>query len=98
IMAAERGYQTAFMAPTEILARQHFHTMTGLLERLGDTTPKPSIGLLTGNESGRRAGVASGEIAIIFGTHALIQKSVGFKNLGLVVIDEQHRFGVRQRQ
>ena len=118
IMAAERGYQTAFMAPTEILARQHFQTMRKLLERIADVggeskSAKPVIGLLTASESivyyeenvetkitkdAFREKVAAGEIAIVFGTHALIQKSVAFKNLGLVIIDEQHRFGVRQRQ
>jgi ATP-dependent DNA helicase RecG len=115
VMAAERGYQTAFMAPTEILARQHFQTMIKLLAQTGTTanTTKISIGLLTASESvvfypdgiesklskdAFHKKVAAGEIMIVFGTHALIQKNVAFKNLGLVVIDEQHRFGVRQRQ
>ncbi len=113
IIAAENGYQSAFMAPTEILARQHFETMKKLLARIStDSGTAPAIGLLTSGsavahygadmearstkaEFGRR--VAAGEIAIIFGTHALIQKSVKFARLGLVIIDEQHRFGVRQR-
>jgi len=116
IMTAERGYQTAFMAPTEILARQHFQIMTKLLARVADEAigaAKPTIGLLTASEAivyyedgveakipkdAFREKVAAGEIAIVFGTHALIQKSVTFKNLGFVIVDEQHRFGVRQRQ
>jgi ATP-dependent DNA helicase RecG len=112
ILAAARGYQTAFMAPTEILARQHFETMKKLLTMIADPA-KPVIGLLTASETlvSYEAGVeakvskeafhkktADGGIPIIFGTHALIQKSITFKNLGLVIIDEQHRFGVRQRQ
>ncbi len=107
VMAAENGYQTAFMAPTEILARQHFQTMKKL------PGAKPSIGLLTASEAVAFYGdgmesklskdafnkkVTAGEIMIVFGTHALIQKNIAFKNLGFVVIDEQHRFGVRQRQ
>jgi ATP-dependent DNA helicase RecG len=103
---ADQGYQTAFMAPTEILARQHYGTMIKMAE-------KPVIGLLTASESvvyypdgiesklskdAFHKKVAEGEIMIVFGTHALIQKNVAFKNLGLVIIDEQHRFGVRQRQ
>lgn len=112
IMAAERGYQTAFMAPTEILARQHFQTMAKLLTLIADSI-QPVIGLLTASEAlvhyeadmeakiskdAFHKKVLDGDIPIIFGTHALIQKSVAFKNLGLVIIDEQHRFGVRQRQ
>jgi ATP-dependent DNA helicase RecG len=118
IIAAGAQHQTAFMAPTEILVRQHFQTMVGLLKRIGDAqntgVTLPTIGLLTGSEAlvfyggdnmeskiskeAFRKKVASGDVAIIFGTHALIQKSISFKNIGLVVIDEQHRFGVRQRQ
>ncbi|HVO28598.1 MAG TPA: ATP-dependent DNA helicase RecG [Candidatus Paceibacterota bacterium] len=112
IIAAENERQTAFMAPTEILARQHFQTMAGLLHRIA-AQAKPVIGLLTAGEAlvfyedGMETKVtkdefrkrsAKGGIAIIFGTHALIQKNVSFKDLALVVIDEQHRFGVRQRQ
>jgi ATP-dependent DNA helicase RecG len=112
IAASEKKYQTAFMAPTEILARQHFQTMAKLLERVADHV-KPVVGLLTASSAivhyeGEveskvtkeifNKKVADGEIDIVFGTHSLIQKSVAFKNLGLVVVDEQHRFGVRQRQ
>ncbi len=111
LVAADNGRQTAFMAPTEILARQHFETMIRLLARPGSATP--AIGLLTAGESrihyepgveatvtkdAFRKKTAAGEITILFGTHALIEKSVSFRDLALVVIDEQHRFGVRQRQ
>jgi ATP-dependent DNA helicase RecG len=112
IMTALSGYQTAFMAPTEILTRQHFQTMIGLLKRIS-AHAKTTVGLLTASEAvvyyedgieskitkeAFRKKVAAGEIAIVFGTHALIQKSTTFKNIGLIIVDEQHRFGVRQRQ
>jgi ATP-dependent DNA helicase RecG len=91
--AVEGGYQAALMAPTEILAEQHYlniHTMT---EHLGI-----KIHLLTGSSKGKgHEAIASGEADIIIGTHALIQEGVEFKKLGLIVIDEQHRFGVMQR-
>jgi len=95
--AVEAGGQAALMAPTEILARQHFATLTGLTRDSGIT-----IELLTGREKGRtRTGflerLASGEIQIAIGTHALFQEDVAFKDLALAVIDEQHRFGVEQR-
>jgi ATP-dependent DNA helicase RecG len=111
MIATEQGQQTAFMAPTEILARQHFETMRGLLGTM-KTEHQPVIGLVTGSgatvlyekdvaatvtKPAMAKKLADGEIAILFGTHALIQKTVSFKNLGLVIIDEQHRFGVRQR-
>ena len=93
LVAAECGYQSALMAPTEILAEQHYITIHGLIEDLG-----LKICLLTGSKKNRPLNeIASGEINIIVGTHALIQEGVIFKNLGLVVIDEQHRFGVMQR-
>ncbi len=113
IIAAESGYQTAFMAPTEILVRQHFQTMQKLVARIGSEIKDVSVGLVTAgsatilypdglvsNVSKKEfhAKVAEGAVTVIFGTHALIQKTVGFKNLGLVVIDEQHRFGVNQRK
>lgn len=111
VTTADNGYQTAFMAPTEILARQHFETMKALLAKM-PAERQPAIGIVTGSGatvlyendvaaplSKRVIGekVAAGEIAIVFGTHALIQKTVSFKNLGLVIVDEQHRFGVRER-
>jgi ATP-dependent DNA helicase RecG len=115
LIAARNGFQTAFMAPTEILAHQHFETMKKVLVRIGEGTKMeiPAIGLLTSasamidygddlvefrtTKAAFNAKTAAGEVAIVFGTHALIQKSATFKNLGLVVIDEQHRFGVSQR-
>lgn len=95
IVAAGNGYQSAFMAPTEILAEQHYLNIQGNLGKLGLKSC-----LLTGssgNISLNRERIASGEIDIVVGTHSLIQEGVGFKNLGLAVIDEQHRFGVMQR-
>ncbi len=83
---AKSGYQVALMAPTEILAKQHFKTLKGLLK---DFNLK--IGLFTGKEKTKE------EVDILIGTHALIQKGVKFKNLALVILDEQHRFGVEQR-
>lgn len=95
-MAVGSGLQGALMAPTEILAEQHAASITALLEPLGI-----KVALLTGsNRRGRSsllAKVASGEVQVVIGTHALIQEGVQFKNLALVVVDEQHRFGVRQR-
>lgn len=97
-LAAQHGFQTAIMAPTEILAGQHAATLDTLLRPFG-----VSVGLLTGSVKGgaRRTltkSIAEGEVNVVVGTHALIQSSVTFKRLGLVVVDEQHRFGVAQRQ
>lgn len=97
VMAAESGWQSALMAPTEILARQHYERLKPLAEAIG-----LSIVLLTGREKGvsriqALAGLADGSTTLAIGTHALFQESVEFKNLGLAVIDEQHRFGVHQR-
>jgi ATP-dependent DNA helicase RecG len=94
---AESGAQSALMAPTELLAAQHFRTLQPLAEKAG-----LSIALLTGKQPAaeRRVileGVANGAINIVAGTHALFQGAVEFANLGLVVVDEQHRFGVSQR-
>jgi ATP-dependent DNA helicase RecG len=116
ITAAANGFQGAFMAPTEILAEQHFasvckllstggqqdyhddyvHTYSGILQR------PLTIALLTGNIKGKKKQelqklIAEGNADIVIGTHALIQKDVEFKNMGLVIVDEQHRFGVTQR-
>jgi ATP-dependent DNA helicase RecG len=95
--AVEAGHQTALMAPTEILARQHYATMIKLAEPAGI-----EIALLTGREKGRAREdmllrLASGDIGMVVGTHALFQEEVAFKDLALAVIDEQHRFGVEQR-
>jgi ATP-dependent DNA helicase RecG len=97
LAAMENGYQTALMAPTEILAEQHARNLKRLLAK----TPY-RVELLTGSLSSAdkralKTALASGEIHASIGTHALIQESVTFKNLGLAVIDEQHRFGVMQR-
>ncbi len=92
-LAAECGYQSALMAPTEILAEQHYLNIYKMLEDLG-----LKICLLTGSKKDRPLKeIASGDIDMVVGTHALIQEGVVFKNLGLAVIDEQHRFGVMQR-
>jgi len=97
LIAADNGYQSAIMAPTEILATQHFNTITAFLRKMNI-----KIALLTGSSttSERKAihkSLEDGSLKIIIGTHALIEKKVVFKNLGFVVIDEQHKFGVAQR-
>ena len=116
LMAVANGYQGAFMAPTEILADQHFNHISQLLSRAGSeqekqeyihsysgVLPRPvTIALLIGDIKGRQKKelqqrIRDGEVDIIIGTHALIQKEVAFSKLGLAVIDEQHRFGVSQR-
>ena len=95
--AAGNGFQSALMAPTEILAEQHYHSLKKLFEPLGITAA-----LLTGSMTARekrltREALAAGEIQVVVGTHALITDSTQFNNLGLVIADEQHRFGVAQR-
>jgi ATP-dependent DNA helicase RecG len=97
LRAAENGYQAALMAPTEILAEQHARTLIGLLNDL-----PVGVTLLTGRLGARQYRevayrIASGDAGIAVGTHALIQEGVQFARLGLVVVDEQHRFGVKQR-
>ncbi|MGA2925489.1 MAG: DEAD/DEAH box helicase, partial [Solirubrobacteraceae bacterium] len=97
LRAVEHGYQGALMAPTETLADQHFATLQALMG--GEAVP---AGLLTGSTPGRRradllAKLATGELSLIVGTHALIEDAVQFARLGVAVVDEQHRFGVRQR-
>ena len=97
LLAVENGYQAVFMAPTELLAEQHGQTLTRLLEPLG-IVPELLIGRLSaGEKTAIRHRLASGQSSVVIGTHALIQETTGFHNLGLVVIDEQHRFGVEQR-
>ena len=96
-LAAGAGYQSALMAPTEVLAEQHFRSLSALLEPAG-----VRVGLLTGSISpaGKkkvRQALAAGEIDLIIGTHALLSQGVEFAKLGLMVADEQHRFGVAQR-
>ncbi|WP_210358702.1 ATP-dependent DNA helicase RecG [Sphingomonas beigongshangi] len=97
LIAVEAGAQGAMLAPTEILARQHYETLRRTLAGLPLT-----IALLTGRDKGRAReatlmGLASGEIDILVGTHAIFQEAVGYKDLALVVVDEQHRFGVAER-
>ena len=96
-LAAGAGYQSALMAPTEVLAEQHFRSLSALLEPAG-----VRVGLLTGSitPAGKkkvRQALAAGEIDLIIGTHALLSQGVEFAKLGLMVADEQHRFGVAQR-
>ncbi|MDD3393992.1 MAG: ATP-dependent DNA helicase RecG [Anaerotignum sp.] len=93
----QNGYQSVLMAPTEVLAQQHYHSFSAAFENAGITTV-----LLTGGQSAKEKKsalekVASGEAAMIIGTHAVIQKGVEYHKLGLAITDEQHRFGVRQR-
>ena len=97
LLAVEAGGQAAMLAPTEILARQHYDTLRALAAPTG-----VSIALLTGRDKGRAResilmGLLDGSISMIVGTHAIFQDSVSYRNLALVVIDEQHRFGVSQR-
>ena len=118
LVAAQGGYQAAIMAPTEVLAGQHFLTVASLLAPLsgaGDgqvsgsgqldlfgESGGPGVVLLTGSLPAARrrsalARIADGSAGIVIGTHALLEEGVSFDNLGLAVIDEQHRFGVHQR-
>jgi len=97
LTAIESGVQGALLAPTEILARQHYHNVRALLARL-----PVNVSILTGREKGRAReatlmGLADGSIDLLIGTHAIFQEAVGYKRLGLAVVDEQHRFGVAQR-
>jgi len=97
LLAIENGFQSILMAPTEILAEQHFNSISNLLSN----QPEIKIALLKGGVSKAKTElkqqIKNGDIDIIIGTHALIQKDVEFKNAGFVAIDEQHRFGVEQR-
>ena len=97
LLAVDNGYQACMMAPTEILARQHFATISRMLNGLD-----VKVAILTGSSKARERrnaleGIADGSVKILIGTHALIEEKVQFENLGFVVIDEQHRFGVEQR-
>ena len=97
LLAVENDFQAALMAPTELLAEQHAATLTQLLEPLA-IRPELLLGRQTGGEKQAvRDRIAAGQARIAVGTHALMQESVSFRRLGLVVIDEQHRFGVEQR-
>ncbi|SOB87004.1 ATP-dependent DNA helicase RecG [Sphingomonas guangdongensis] len=97
LIAVEAGAQGALLAPTEILARQHFETLSRKLSGV-----PVRVAILTGRDKGRAReatlmGLAAGEIDVLIGTHAIFQEGVTYRNLGLVVVDEQHRFGVAQR-
>jgi ATP-dependent DNA helicase RecG len=113
LIAVANGMQAVMMAPTEVLAEQHYHTLTtmlqGITERLraagaaaADWVGQTQVGLLRGSltpaeKEERRRQIACGEVKIIVGTHALIQEDATFQDLGLAIVDEQHRFGVAQR-
>lgn len=97
LIAIDNGFQACLMAPTEILAEQHFQTLSSFAEGLN-----VKVELLTGNVKGKQRksieeGLLNGSVHLLVGTHALIEPNVVFKNLGLCIIDEQHRFGVKQR-
>ncbi len=97
LLAIDNGYQACLMAPTEILCQQHYASVRALLEKIG-----LSVGLLTGSTKAKErkqllAQLKEGSLSLVIGTHALIEETVAFKKLGLVIIDEQHRFGVAQR-
>ena len=101
VLSAENGFQSALMVPTEVLANQHYEGFLKLMEEQNISSCHPV--LLTGSTTARQKReiyqkIASGEVNVIIGTHALIQEKVEYKNLGLVITDEQHRFGVRQRE
>ena len=95
--AAQSGAQSAFMAPTEILAEQHYATLTGFLEPFGIRVAKLTGSMRAAEKRAVLSGLASGEYALCVGTHALLSGGVEFRDLALVVTDEQHRFGVQQR-
>lgn len=100
ILACENGYQAALMVPTEVLARQHFEAFQNLVREQEITVPSV---LLTGSCTAREKRqiyeeIREGQVSVIIGTHALIQEAVEYRNLALVITDEQHRFGVKQRE
>lgn len=98
LAAVRNGLQAAIMAPTAILAEQHYHTILSLLAKREDIQIELLIGALPAAEKGRvQREIAAGRTHLVVGTHALIQDAVDFDRLGLVVVDEQHRFGVTQR-
>ena len=102
LLAVDNGYQACIMAPTEILANQHYETISKLLSPLTVNGTSVNCKLLTGSTTAKQRiplheQLRNGEINILIGTHALIEKEVQFANLGLCIIDEQHRFGVAQR-
>ena len=98
LLAVNNGFQACLIAPTEVLARQHFDEISGYMEQLGYTVGYLVGGLKVRERRATLNGIKDGTINIVVGTHAIIQDSVEFNNLSLVVIDEQHRFGVSQRE
>ncbi len=98
LLAVENGYQAALMVPTEILAEQHYLTLKNLLNNLGVNTRLLVSGISSEDKQDLKKQIKEKKTDIIIGTHALIQEDVSFKKLGLVVIDEQHKFGVTQRK
>ena len=97
VATAESGHQTALMAPTELLAEQHFRTLRTLVGASSLTVELLTASAPAGHAENVRKGLANGEVDVAVGTHALLQERVDFRSRGLVVVDEQHRFGVRQR-
>ena len=102
VIAVQGGYQAAFMVPTEILAKQHYEKILLQLQAAGSRLQAIRVGLLTSGSNKKEKKkiykeIKEGSINLIIGTHALLEENVSFKNLGLVVIDEQHKFGVGQR-
>lgn len=95
--ALDNGHQSAFMAPTEILCEQHYKNLLTYFEPLGVAVRLLTGGMKKSQRDEILASLASGELAVVVGTHAVIQKGVNFKNLGMCIVDEQHRFGVMQR-
>ncbi len=98
VMACGSGYQAALMAPTEILAEQHYRNLSGMLQALGLRTVLMRGGEKASIKNVQVEQLAAGDVQVAIGTHALLQQGVTFKNLGLAVIDEQHKFGVLQRK
>ncbi|MEN6479595.1 MAG: ATP-dependent DNA helicase RecG [Anaerolineales bacterium] len=98
LVAAYNGLQAALLAPTSILAEQHLHTITRLLAPYPEINVQLLVGSMPEAEKQRvRDDIAAGRVQVVIGTHALLQESVSFRQLGLVIVDEQHRFGVEQR-
>lgn len=96
-MAYKNGYQSALMAPTDILATQHYNTLSDFLKPIGVKVCLLKGSMTTKKKAELKEKIENGEFSVIVGTHALVQKTTVFKNLGLVITDEQHRFGVEQR-
>jgi ATP-dependent DNA helicase RecG len=100
LMAMRQGYQVAFMAPTELLARQHAETLTKLMESVGESSGVLLLvgGMSSAQKSTAHNAIAEGRAKLLVGTHALFQEKVDMHRLGLIIVDEQHRFGVEQRK